>query len=439
MDVDVKKLEKLSLTSKVCSELETNLGPQHGDKILAEFITDLGRNSKSVEEFNAKLKENGAAEIPDYLVRNLLTIIHAVLAPEKNQRSSKRDDDKTSLKDRSRESRGSKGEEDKPRDRRRKSRGNEDQAYNSGEPELYVVYKGVVTRVMDTGCFVELSSLRGKEGLVHVSQMEKRRVSNAKDVVKRGHQVYVKVVSISGHKLSLSMKDVDQKTGKDLLPITRSSGYDTGNSDPLMSRDGTASRTSLSGIRIKEDSLVQSCRLRKRLSSPERWEIKQLIASGVSNAKDYAEIYQDEEVARIMMVYKDEGPEEELEIELNEEALAFLQGHDMYSVDMSPVKIFKNPEGSLSRAAALQSALVKERREMRDQQQRAVLDSIPKDLNCPWEDPMPEIGERHLAQEIRGVGLSAHDVPEWKKEAYGKAISFGNRSRNKGRACLSTS
>ncbi|GJV90865.1 basic helix-loop-helix (bHLH) DNA-binding family protein [Tanacetum coccineum] len=40
-----------------------------------------------------------------------------------------------------------------------------------------------------------------------------------------------------------------------------------------------------------------------------------------------------------------------------------------------------------------------------------MLDSIPKDLNCPWEDPMPENGERHLAQELRGVGLSAYDMP----------------------------
>ena len=37
-----------------------------------------------------------------------------------------------------------------------------------------------------------------------------------------------------------------------------------------------------------------------------------------------------------------------------------------------------------------------------------MLDSIPKDLNRPWEDPMPEAGERHLAQELRGMGASRH-------------------------------
>jgi hypothetical protein len=44
-----------------------------------------------------------------------------------------------------------------------------------------------------------------------------------------------------------------------------------------------------------------------------------------------------------------------------------------------------------------QSALSKERRELQQQQQRTLLDAIPKDLSRPWEDPMPEEGERHLA------------------------------------------
>ena len=44
-------------------------------------------------------------------------------------------------------------------------------------------------------------------------------------------------------------------------------------------------------------------------------------------------------------------------------------------------------------------------------------DSIQKDLNCPWKDPMAESVEQHLAQELRGVGLSAaYDMPEWKKD-----------------------
>ncbi|KAG6745655.1 hypothetical protein POTOM_050154 [Populus tomentosa] len=504
-DAGLKKLEYLSLVSKVCSELETHLG--FGDKILAEFITELGRSCETVDEFDAKLKENGA-EMPDYFVRTLLTIIHAILPPkaEKEGKKDKENDGSgkdskfkaLSIKDtrdrvkeidreleieaeeksrrenedmhrerdndgrhreRDRRERHRDRERDRDRDRererdmydrddRRRDRGRRRDGHdiedgegererrngrhgygggNSNEPELYGVYKGRVSRVMDTGCFVQLSDFRGKEGLVHVSQIATRRVGNAKDVVKRDQEVYVKVISVSGNKLSLSMRDVDQNSGKDLLPLKKRDDEEDGfRSNALgLSKEVPVTRTGLSGIRIVEEDTGPSRRPLKRMSSPEKWEAKQLIASGVLSVQEYP-MY-DEEIDGL--IYQEEGVEEELEIEMNEDEPAFLQGQTRYSVDMSPVKIFKNPEGSLSRAAALQSALIKERREVREQQQRTMLDSIPKDLNRPWEDPMPETGERHLAQELRGVGLSAYDMPEWKKDAFGKALTFGQRSK----------
>ena len=85
-DEGLKKLEYLSLVSKVCTELETHLG--FGDKILAEFITEIGRNCGTVDEFDEKLKENGA-EMHDYFVRTLLTIIHAILPPKVKSKSDK--------------------------------------------------------------------------------------------------------------------------------------------------------------------------------------------------------------------------------------------------------------------------------------------------------------------------------------------------------------
>ncbi|KAE8695791.1 ATP-dependent RNA helicase DHX8 [Hibiscus syriacus] len=490
-DDALKKLEYLSLVSKVSSELQSHVG--FSDKTLAEFITEMGRNSNTVEEFDAKLKENGA-ELPDYFVRTLLTIIHAILPPKpkasdkesmaENAGDGKKSkfnalaiaDDKNRAKelekkiememrdkmdrDRGRHRDQSKEDDDdddrrgygrrgKNRDRirdnvddkeyrnRERNRdrdnveGDEDGGrsngkYRDNEPELSKVYKGRVSRVMDSGCFVQLNDLRGKEGLVHVSQMASRRIPNAKDVVKRDQEVFVKVISISGQKLSLSMRDVDQNTGKDLLPLKESLDDDVFRTNPSGGKEGPVMRTGISGIKISEDEdAVPSRRPLKRMSSPERWEAKQLIASGVLRLDEYP-MY-DENGDGVL--YQEEGAEEELEIEINEDEPAFLQGQTRYSVDMSPVKIFKNPEGSLSRAAALQSALIKERREVREQQQRTMLDSIPKDLNRPWEDPMPETGERHLAQELRGVGLLAYDIPEWKKDAYGKALTFGQRSK----------
>lgn len=104
------------------------------------------------------------------------------------------------------------------------------------------------------------------------------------------------------------------------------------------------------------------------------------------------------------MLYQEEGAKEELEIDLNEDEPVFLQGHRRYSVDMSHVKILKNPEGSLSPATAVQYALNK-CREVRELQQQTVLDSISKDLNRPKEDPMPEGGEGFLPRSSKALDI----------------------------------
>ncbi|KAL5657604.1 hypothetical protein ACJX0J_030767, partial [Zea mays] len=48
-----------------------------GDKVLAEFITELGRDSTTVLEFDAKLMEKGD-DFPDYFVHALLTILQPI-------------------------------------------------------------------------------------------------------------------------------------------------------------------------------------------------------------------------------------------------------------------------------------------------------------------------------------------------------------------------
>jgi ATP-dependent RNA helicase DHX8/PRP22 len=137
------------------------------------------------------------------------------------------------------------------------------------------------------------------------------------------------------------------------------------------------------------------------MSSPERWELTQLIHSGAIAASERPDV--DEETGELA-VFEDQ--ENELEIELNDEEPAFLRGQTAQTTDLSPIKVVKNPDGSLQRAALTQSALAKERRELREQQRMQQLDSVPKDLGRAWEDPMAQAGDRHLAQELRGIGMS---------------------------------
>jgi ATP-dependent RNA helicase DHX8/PRP22 len=235
-------------------------------------------------------------------------------------------------------------------------------------------------------------------------------------------------------KMSLSMKDVDQHSGEDLNPI---SAAVAAKADEIMRSNPSAnpaagqyageSLKGLSGIKLSQEDLDDNSARRpmKRLSSPERWEAQQLIASGVLKTKDYP-TYDAEGHG---MVNTELEAEEALEIEINDEEAPFLRGAQAaMALDMSPIKIVKNPDGSLQRAAMTQSALAKERRELRDQQQRAVEEAVPRGLNMAWEDPMPEQGERALASELRGVGMGQLEMPEWKKDAMGKAPTFGQRS-----------
>lgn len=73
-------------------------------------------------------------------------------------------------------------------------------------PEVGEVYEGVVTKIMDFGAFVEI--LPGKEGLLHISQIDNKRVNKVSDYFKVGDKVVVKLMKIEDGKLSLSRKEV---------------------------------------------------------------------------------------------------------------------------------------------------------------------------------------------------------------------------------------
>jgi polyribonucleotide nucleotidyltransferase len=75
------------------------------------------------------------------------------------------------------------------------------------EPEVGRIYEGTVMKVMDFGAFVQI--LPGTDGLVHISQLANRRVTNVSDIVKEGDKIKVKVLEISRDgKIRLSHKAV---------------------------------------------------------------------------------------------------------------------------------------------------------------------------------------------------------------------------------------
>ncbi len=73
------------------------------------------------------------------------------------------------------------------------------------DPEVGRVYQGIVRRVVPFGAFVEISP--GKDGLVHISELEMKRVERVEDVINEGDTVLVKVIGIDREgKIKLSRK-----------------------------------------------------------------------------------------------------------------------------------------------------------------------------------------------------------------------------------------
>ena len=85
----------------------------------------------------------------------------------------------------------------------------------AAEPEVGAIYEGTVVKCVEFGAFVNFFGSR--DGLVHISQLSNGRPAKVSDVVKEGDKVWVKLRGLDERgKVRLSMKVVDQTTGKEI-------------------------------------------------------------------------------------------------------------------------------------------------------------------------------------------------------------------------------
>lgn len=134
----------------------------------------------------------------------------------------------------------------------------------------------------------------------------------------------------------------------------------------------------------------------------------------------------------------DEEDAVDVEIELVEEECAFLRGYGRQKLcDLSPVKIVKNPDGSLSQAAMMQTALSKERRELKIAKQEAIaaseasaaLDDEDETAVMRSDDPF---AVRNLGNDST-IGpyykAANNQLPDWKKNLLtGSKGSYGKKT-----------
>ncbi|KAJ1675280.1 DEAH-box ATP-dependent RNA helicase prp22, partial [Spiromyces aspiralis] len=310
----------------------------------------------------------------------------------------------------------------------------------------YKIYDGEVTNIKDFGAFVVLHGVRGRvEGMVHVSAIKPGvRINNPREELSRGDKVKVKVMSKMGNKLGLSMKDVDQVTGKDLSPHLYPGREDEDEVGPAQNPErpsaAAAVPTGSNSIGLGDsngnagnyEAGGQAQRSRtKRISSPEKWEIKQLIAAG---ALDPSECYnltgEDGDDSNGALEYEEN--EEEVDIEIREDEPVFLRGQINLTLQLSPIKVVKAPDGTLNRAALAGAALAKERKEMKQQEVLAEQESKRTEGDGHWADPLPvTVGTNRLDLdgEAAAAQLStrktAYDIPEWKQAIQSKTTTYG--------------
>jgi ATP-dependent RNA helicase DHX8/PRP22 len=296
------------------------------------------------------------------------------------------------------------------------------------EPVLHKVYGAVVANVKQFGAFCTLKGVRGKvDGLVHVSQMAEGRVNDPSDLVSRGQEVKVKVIKMENGKISLSMKEVDQVSGHDLAPQQRiasganSQGLGGPGSIPGIT-DVPVVETGFSGGRI-------GMKGRMKIGENEKWELQQLVASGVMPKSALLDIDEDYNAAINGETFEQE---EDVDIEVRDEEPPFLAGQTKQSLELSPIRVVKAPDGSLNRAAMSGDTLARERRELRQQeaQEKAAKEAANVDLSSQWNDPMAQT--KNFASDLRNTRNQQNPhaeqtMPEWKKISTGRDASFGEK------------
>lgn len=393
------ELERLSLVSKIASELQNHLGTSNST--LAEYVIAQYKAAKTFDDFKAEFTESG---FPVSLCESVDRLV-AALEPKKNGNTN----GATS---------GSNG--------------------HGLEKDKREVFKGLALpdNVMD-GAMAELEAFApsGKKDVSRPprddrfddhSRQRKRERSPYEDRQSNGYNKDRRNGRHNGEGTSGRHDDErrrstydDRKRGRHHDDRSRSNRQYSDYDAPIPARMPREPQPpTLNGDRGGFQ------KPKKRMTSPERFEIQQLIASGAASAKDFPE-YQEQYNTSVTTGGMMEE-EEEVDIEVKEEEPPFLAGQTKQSLEMSPIRVVKAPDGSLNRAAIQGDALARERRDLRQQEARdkAAEEASKVDVATMWNDPTVRPEDRSAATEARNArtGAPGGPPPAWKSQAQQKSL-----------------
>ena len=391
---DLESLEILSLISKVTSELQNHLGIS--EKTLAEFIVDQRLKCDTIDGFKKALGGMGA-DFPPSLVESIDRLVRT-MHPR--------------LKGKSEQGSGVK-------------------------PDKSTIFKGLAVPDKEPDFLEEFAALEKVTGSSKPSNFRKRSRSPSRSPPRKRRRGDYERDGRGSHDRRGDHSDgygYERNGGRrDQYPGERPQDSHYGSRNGHSTREATSfwarndqgtSMRSFDGLKSKP------AKEKKRMTSPERWEVKQLIASGAVSALDYPDI--DEEYNATLNGEGQFEEEEDVDIEVREEEPPFLAGQTKQSLELSPIRVVKAPDGSLNRAAMSGTTLAKERRDLRQAEanDKAAEQASQVDLNAQWQDPMINPDDRKFASDLRKPAAPSSNgvVPEWKRIVQNKDQSFGKRT-----------
>lgn len=274
--------------------------------------------------------------------------------------------------------------------------------------QLDKIYQGKIKKVTSFGYFIEILGFKKKnnDGLCRFSEITSSYSRNAKTLFSVNQFVYVKVIDIKHDgKISLSMKDIDQTSGKsvniNLIPLGRG--------------------------REREKSFNVK---KRKLTSPERWEIRQLIASGAASISDYPELQEEEQHKKDVNSLNDDDDEtvqddSNLEIELNTKDKPTFLKHEKVTLDRQanvPI-LTKASKGTMNRAAINGSKLLQEHRESKLQKKKDI-ERLIREKNAIDD---PKIDKAKVKFEIENLKKQLV-VTSWERKKLSQKVLFGKKT-----------
>lgn len=288
-------------------------------------------------------------------------------------------------------------------------------------PIIGKIYKGYIIGIKDFGIFIRFQGLVGckKDGLCHLSQISTNRVQHPSDLYKLNDSVFAKITKYDALKdrISVSMKGINQEDGTEKQP----------DSNEILGR----------GRKLH----VENRTPKKKLTSPERWELRQLIASGAISITDHPEL---EEDLNDYITSNDIDlliPEEELNVQVSQREPKFIYSEKSKLLTevnshhaLRDLKLVQKPKGVLNKAAMNGSKLAKEFKEKRLKEIKERKLNASNHNKNREDDPL-SIRKNHSLDEHHKESLAdieytdeAETFNEWRKMNKKSKVSYGKKT-----------